>query len=301
MTIQTTLTGSYPPLLGVSPEESMRHAVSEQIKAGIDLLVDGQIRHDIASLFAPALPGIEGKHLPYQVQTQIELPQTPISLADYQLAKQLANGRPVKAHVTGPTFLAQSCQVVGDVYKPYPDTQLVTDIAMALAREVHFLHTDGGAEYIQIDEPSFAFGADLKLGLEAIKILVAAAPQATFILHVCGDVTDIFTTLLDAPVSILNLEGAVLRKLDVSETKLQAHQKRIAYGCISVNTDLEGMESERQVKRDVSWARERLGAALWGITPNCGLRLSSPELAQMRIQRLVAALGPAEQQVSELR
>jgi 5-methyltetrahydropteroyltriglutamate--homocysteine methyltransferase len=289
--IITTLTGSYPPIQDASAEESIHRAVQDQIEAKIDLLVDGQIRSDIASLFFPIMVGGRDMPLPYPIERRIEIPTKPISLSDYQIAKKEAGGWPMKAHVTGPTFLAQSCEIKKEApYKPYPDRSLVMDIAQALAQEVRFLRDEGQAEYIQIDEPSFAFGANLEIGLEAVALVAREAPKS--ILHVCGDVTDVFDHLLMAPVDILNMEGDVLRDLDVNEAKLKAYGKQIAYGCLAVNTDHP--ETIRRLKRDVAAAIEKLGEGLWGLTPNCGLRLSPYMLARERMRLLVEVARDAE-------
>src|SRR5215208_2421089 len=105
MEIIATTTGSYPPLPGdISFESSIERAVSDQVKAGLDLLSDGQVRSDIAGIFATKIPGIGKRAGRYPVDGKIEIPEKPITLDDYMLATKLARGIPVKAHLTGPTF-----------------------------------------------------------------------------------------------------------------------------------------------------------------------------------------------------
>lgn len=272
MKLFATITGSYPPIPHpASTEDSIKRAVKDQLDAGLDILVDGQIESDIAGIFAGHIKGFSNRVGRYPVHQKITPPEQPITVSSFLYAKSLAPESQFKAHLTGPTFLAQSSEVKDtSPYIKNSDRNLIIDIAYALAEEAKAL-SDAGAEYIQIDEPSFAYGANLEDGLDAIKIITKNIKRP--ILHVCGDIRHIFNQLLSASVEILSVEGHFLRRLiNINSYKLSDNNKRIAYGCMPVNTD--HIESSRRLVREIVEAIDLYGIEnMWAITPNCGLRL----------------------------
>ncbi len=272
MKLIATTTGSYPPLpLPASNEDSIKRAIKDQLEAGLDLLVDGQVESDIAGIFAGHIDGFSSRVGRYPIDNKVKPPEHPITVASFLYAKSLAPEKQFKAHLTGPTFLAQSSEIRNPTYySKNTDRKLVIDIAFALAEEAKALSA-AGADYIQIDEPSFAYGADVEVGLEAIEIIAKHIKHS--ILHVCSDTRHIFNKLLSAKVDILSVEGQHLRRLiSVNSTTLVNSHKKIAYGCMPVNDN--HIESPRRLIREIVEAVDLYGADnLWAITPNCGLRL----------------------------
>ena len=291
MPLEVTLTGSYPaPLNRPVTDEDIRQAVRDQTQAGMTVLVDGQLRADIAGLFAPVVAPGDSVALPLKVTGKIKPLHSGITVDDYKIAKIEAGKRQVKAHLTGPTFLAENCRINDALYQGPTDSALIYDIAEALAAEAQFLCA-AGATIIQIDEPTLAYGPDVKVALKALEIIVRKIPFS--ILHTCGDVTDIFQQLLDAPVQVLNVEWEHLRGLDWANCRLlENHEKKIALGCLAVDTDT--IESLPRIRQIVMTAVNRFGDCLWGLTPNCGLRLSTRDLAMRRMQILVQAAKDAQ-------
>jgi 5-methyltetrahydropteroyltriglutamate--homocysteine methyltransferase len=302
MPIQVTTTGSYPPRYK-SPEASIRFAVEAQLKANIPLLVDGQVRSDIVGIFAKSI-GLEGDGLPYTVTKMIGGLDKSVVLPDLRAAAKNARGRPLKAHISGPTVIAENCDVAEqapDIYRGSGGfNALVLDIAKALAQEANFLAAEArllGIQYLQIDEPSFAFGADLKLAKDALELITATWSKARggpIILHVCGDYGDIFTDLLELPVNILNVEIEHFDELtDFQINLLKKSDKKISFGVIPVNTAY--VPSPERVAREVLYASDRCGKELvWGITPVCGMRLSASDIAQKRMITLMQAIDILE-------
>ena len=272
MKLFATITGSYPPVThSASTEESIKRAVKDQLDAGLDILVDGQVESDIAGIFAGHIEGFSDRVGRYPVHKKITPSGHPITVSSFLYAKSLARGKRFKAHLTGPTFLAQTSEVGRtSPYIKNSDRNLILDIAYALAEEAKALST-AKAEYIQIDEPSFAYGANIEIGLEAIEIITKHIKHP--ILHVCGDIRHIFNQLLSAHVEILSVEGHFLRRLiNINSYKLSINSKKIAYGCMPVNTD--HVESSRRLVREIVEAIDLYGSEnIWAITPNCGLRL----------------------------
>jgi 5-methyltetrahydropteroyltriglutamate--homocysteine methyltransferase len=293
--VVTTITGSYPPIVDeegkpASVKDSIRRAVDDQIAAGLDLLTDGQIRADIVSLFARHIPGFEGDQLPYSVADRITPAPKPITVDDHLFAKSLAPGRPFKAHITGPTIMAQTATVDlnRSPYQSNRDPSLILDIARALAQEARAVRGQGGARYIQIDEPSLGFGADLEVALQAVDLIAAEVEYP--ILHICGDVRHILKSVLDMEhVKAISIEGKYLRQMAWLEKEVLAeHGKQIGYGCIRVDTSQE--RSVATIQRDIAYAVQRLGAeSIWAVHPECGLRQRTRDVALDKVTRMVEA------------
>ena len=93
--------------------------------------------------------------------------------------------------------------------------------------------------------------------------------------------------LLDMPVDVLNAKGRHLRALPwLNADRLAQSAKKLAIGCIRV--DVDEVPSARWLERELLFAAERYGAEnIWGITSECGLRMSDPQLARARLDRLV--------------
>ena len=93
--------------------------------------------------------------------------------------------------------------------------------------------------------------------------------------------------LLDVPVDILNVKGRHLRTLPwLNADRLAQSGKKLAIGCIRV--DVDEIPSVRWLERELLFAAERYGVEnIWGITPECGLHMSDPQLARARLDRLV--------------
>lgn len=303
MLISTTI-GSYPPtpfepgsgsLSDLEVEKLIRRAIADQKAAAQKyddvswLYVDGQPRSDVVGIFAHGV-GLKGDRKPYQVSQEIEY-RGPITLSDLRIAAEAAEGGRLKAHITGPTLMAESCELTASA--PYRDPrELTLALARALAEEARLLTTSGLAiDYLQIDEPTLVYGADLELARDAVKI-IAQASEVPVILHVCGDVGDpeILDALLDMPVHILSVEGQHLRDLaSLDSDLLKRKDKRLALGCMPVNTNT--LPNARWLERELLFAIERYGIDnLWGITPDCGLRWSDLEVAQKRLELLAEAV-----------
>ena len=100
MNILVTTTGSYPPVIDekgeIAIEPSIKRAIEDQIRAGVDILVDGQVRSDIVGIFAREI-GLHGTHLPYSAPKILQKPEKSSTLDDLQTAAQHAKGKPIKA------------------------------------------------------------------------------------------------------------------------------------------------------------------------------------------------------------
>jgi 5-methyltetrahydropteroyltriglutamate--homocysteine methyltransferase len=306
MALKTSTTGSWPPTydpdkpiraLETAEQDSIVHesierAIRDQIELGIDILVDGQVRDDIVSLLASKLPGYEGRTLPYRAVDHIRPADEPITVQDYQYAKNLAGDRSLKAHITGPMTLARATLVDGE--SPYDnrnDPQLVRDLAQALGKEARYL-VEAGAEIVQIDEPALADGVDLDLAFEAMKQIAEVGEIPFLALHICKNVTRILDDVLTrSPVKMVSMEGKWLRREELSHINrdyLSRCRKQIGLGCIDVrNYSIERLTA---VQNFLDLMVARLGEEhIWAVMPNCGLRPVPYEIALKKLKVMVSA------------
>lgn len=306
MTLKTSTTGSWPPTY--DPDKPIRHlpdddqdrivhesierAIRDQIELGIDILVDGQVRDDIVSLIAFKLPGYLGRTLPYRAVSRIQPAEGSITVQDYLYAKNLAGGRPLKAHITGPMTLARATLV--DTESPYSgrnDPQLILDLAQALGQEAHYL-VEAGAEIVQIDEPALADGVDLELAFKAMEQIIEIGEIPFPALHICKNVTRILDAVLTrSPVKMVSIEGNWLRHDELSHVNqdyLSRCGKQIGLGCIEVRQ--YSVERLTSVQNFMDLMLERLGEDhIWAAMPNCGLRYVPHDVALKKIKVMVTA------------
>lgn len=301
--LHITTTGSFPKEFYEPDhlESAIIQAIELQQKHALTLLVDGQFRADIVGLFAAQI-GLHGKQMPYKVKQKITIPQESSILSDLKIAAKYRQTTPLKAHLTGPTVLAEGCIPEDEGLTIYPKNadglkQLTFDIAHALAQEARWLGEQAdalGLAVLQIDEPTLAYGADLETARTALKIIAdawhaAAGEHRPILLHICGDCSAIWDDLLKMPVTLLNVESNVIEALTPEQhQQFSGADKKLALGCVPVNT--ANPPDEMQIVQDILLAFERLGDdALWGLTPVCGLRQSSQDLAEKRLKVLRSA------------
>src|SRR5262245_25638729 len=89
----TAVVGSYPAD-GLPPRRAIARAVEDQLAAGVDLIGDGQVRGDMIAAFAGRIPGL--RRAPdgaWEVEAALDLPDAPITVADFVFARELAAGR----------------------------------------------------------------------------------------------------------------------------------------------------------------------------------------------------------------
>jgi 5-methyltetrahydropteroyltriglutamate--homocysteine methyltransferase len=292
--LPTTVVGSYPVVRGhgirslLDPLSSaVKTAVDDQIRAGIDIISDGQVRGDMVRLFTNRLPGIKdqdviGKVLPAE---------TTITAGDTKFA--LSRKGLVKGIVTGPTTLAHALHLSSKVYRN--KEELALDLSVAIAREVRGL-AGTGVCMVQIDEPIFSTGAaDLSTGHEALQ-RIAADVNIPVCLHVCGGLGSIIDEVLSMPVDILDLEFAKdPGNLDLLSGK-DLKGKMVGYGCVdSSSAEIESIETIA--------SRIRKGLEIFApeqvlIDPDCGLRMQDRDIAFAKLTNLVAATRIVRNEIS---
>jgi len=283
--LPTTVVGSYPCTgkrgLGtlIDPmRAAVKTAVDDQLKAGIDIISDGQVRGDMVESFTTRLPGIRG----HDVIGKVMPPSGTISVSDTKYA--LSRTAYVKGIITGPTTLSHALHITTPMYRGRGD--LAVDMARALSGEALALE-NAGVCMVQIDEPIFSTGiADLAAGKEAISIITGGL-DIPACLHVCGDLSGVIDEVLTLPVQIFDFEFANNQNnLEIlGERDLRG--RKLGFGCLD-SSDPE-VESVDIIKDRIRAAIEIFGPENLLLDPDCGLRMLPREIAQRKLVHLVSA------------
>jgi len=283
--LPTTVVGSYPvvkagglkglfdPLQG-----AVETAVADQIRAGIDIISDGQVRGDMITAFVSRLPGIRAQ----KVIGRVEAPERPLTVADTKYA--LSRHPKVKGIVTGPSTLAHGLRIETPLYRGRDE--LVLDLAQALASEARALE-EAGAAIVQIDEPILSTGAaDLVVGRQAVNMITSVL-RIPSCMHVCGTIGEVIDDILKTQVSILDFE------FSENEANLEVLSKKdlkgrlIGYGCVA-SAD-PGVESVETIEKRIWRGVEIFGAENMLIDPDCGLRMHERNVAFEKLSNMVKA------------
>lgn len=300
----------HPELFGLDDREealrdAVRLAVDDQIRAGADLITDGEMqRVDFNLGFYDYLSGIEpmaparrwgppahDQRSRYRCISLLDAPKGLGLAVEYQRLRTITSV-PIKVPVPGPFTLA-GCLQGGDVYK---DRREITAALIPLVnREMRTL-VDLGVDFIQLDEPSFACHPEhTDEFLDLIERTVSGV-QATISMHMCfgnyrgravghRSYRPLFPHLARAKVQQLALEFA---SREMSEIELAREIKppmSLAVGLVDVkNTWIEPpelvAERLRLVLRYIDPERVH-------VTPDCGFSQTARFIAARKLTSMV--------------
>ena len=312
----TTVVGSYPKVdpapevlrrarKGEIGEEELhelirpaiRAVVEDQLWAGVDIISDGeQSREDMVVYFAERMKGYApGDWVRIFDNMYFRRPViydrvewvSPMTVADWEFARSVSQGRPVKAILTGPYTMVEWSF---DLY--YRDRrEAVLEMARVIRREVEE-YIKRGAEYIQIDEPALStrpWREDAELVKEALEIVFKGV-SAKRIVHICfGRLERILPYILDYPVDQFDLEFKNSNFRLLPYLKEYGFDKELGYGVIDVHslqveTDEEIVNDiERLMKLDI------IGPEKVYVDPDCGLKRLPREVARQKLKNMVEA------------
>lgn len=284
-------------------------AVEDQIKAGVDIISDGQVRRDMLSIFAQVLPGMVMEDRTPKIKEKIKPLPYSIGSSDLSLALKIArttstefrkdsgaavmndkkfneNVKGVKGIITGPNTLAFSSRIEG-FYEQDKKEEAIIDLAWALKKEAEFLQNSGAA-VIQIDEPFLSTGVvDLKTAKKSVELIVRdlSIPVS---MHVCGDIIPVFDELLKFKVDILDCEFAGQRKNLEALENTPLRGKKIGLGTIDTKTD--EIETKEQVTEIIKKGMDLVGEENLMVDPDCGMRNRSRNAAFSKLKVMVEAV-----------
>ena len=312
----TTVVGSYPLMpeaaeairkrkKGEIDEDTFHQLVRPAIKAviddyiwaGVDLLSDGeQAREDMVVYFAERMKGYrEGDWVRIFDNVYFRKPviadklgyTQPMAVMDWEYAVSVAQGRPVKAILTGPyTMIDWSFDLV------YGDRrEAVLEMAKVLRREIEeFVRR--GARFIQVDEPALStrpYREEAELLRDALEIMLKGI-DAKKIVHICfGRIEKILPYALDFPVDQLDLEFKNSNFRLLPYLKEYGYNKELGYGVIDVHsTRIEPVEEiASDIKRLIDM--DIIPPEKIYVDPDCGLKRLPREIARQKLRNMVEA------------
>jgi len=274
--------------------------VSHQIKAGVDLVSDGQVRGDMIEIFARSIPGMVIEDNNCKIKNKISPPLKSIGAEDLKLAikimentlgemdlseKDLAQ-KGVKGIITGPTTMVYSSRLDG-FYSNDKKDKAVLDMAQALKKEAKYLE-DAGASIIQLDEPFISTGmVNVATARKAIEI-ISRDLKVPVAMHVCGDLEQVFDKILKFKVDIIDCEFAgIARNVQLLESQTSFHGKKIGFG--SVDTKKESIETVDEIKKLIKMGMDIIGQENMLVDPDCGMRMLPYESAFYKLKNMVEA------------
>ncbi|MCQ2972153.1 MAG: methionine synthase [archaeon] len=279
------LFGSYDPY-----KSTIESIVKLQLDAGVDIIADGEVRGDMVSIFTKHISGMKLEGNSTVINNKITKPTCEISTSDLKHAKKLLNNyydgnvpeeKGIKGLVTGPSTIIFSSRIES-FYKN--KNSAIIDLAHALRYEMEAI-SKVGVKYIQIDEPFLSTGlVDMKTAKETIGIMTDGLDIPVG-MHVCGTLEEVFKELTTFNLDILDFEFAgnnVNLKILEDNAHLIKKDKKIGFGCL--DTSKNEVDSYETTKQLVEKAIEILGKDRIILSPDCGLRKTSFDVAYNKLK-----------------
>jgi 5-methyltetrahydropteroyltriglutamate--homocysteine methyltransferase len=280
-------------------DDAARLITNEHERAGLDVIVDGEMRrNEMVEFFADRIEGYEFNgpvkvwgHNTFDkpsVVTDVEYDESWL-VDEYEFTAEVAD-KPVKVPITGPYTLASWC--FNEAYDD--DAALANDLADLVNEEIEKL-VDAGCRYIQIDEPALATTPDdHQIVGDCLERIVDEIPEEVRIgLHVCyGDYFRIYPEILEFPVDEFDLELANgdYEQLDVF--KKPEFTADLALGVTDVH--VAEVESVEEIKDNIKKGLEVVPPERLVVSPDCGVKLLPREVAYGKMENMVKAAREVE-------
>ncbi len=298
-----------PDLFGPDDREealrdAVRLAVDDQLRAGADLITDGEMqRVDFNLGFYDYLGGLEAlppgcrwgppahdQRSRYRCISPLAAPNGLGLVAEYRRLRTLTDA-PVKVPVPGPYTLA-GCVLGGDVY---PDRRAVAEALLPIVnREMRALVQEG-VTFLQLDEPSFACHPDRPEEFLDVIARTVAGITVPVSLHVCfgnyrgravgqRSYRPLFPHLARAKVTQLALEFASREMAEIELVGEIEAPMGLAVGLVDVkNTWAEPPELVAERLRTVL---KYIDPERVHVTPDCGFSQTARFIATKKLKNM---------------
>jgi 5-methyltetrahydropteroyltriglutamate--homocysteine methyltransferase len=300
----------YPDLFGLQDREealldAVRLAVDDQLRAGADLITDGEMaRVDFNLGFYDFLAGLQSlpkgrrwgppahdQRSRYFCREPLTAPNGLGIVAEYRRLREVTES-PVKVPVPGPYTLA-GCIDGGDVYK---NRQEIAEALVPIVNHELRALVKEGVEFLQLDEPSFACHpkqADSYLDLIARTVQDV---RAKISLHMCfgnyrgravgqRSYHPLFPHLARAPVQQLALEFASREMAEIAVTGEIEPPMELAIGLIDVKNSW--VEPPELVAERLRLVLKFVEPERIHVTPDCGFSQTARFLACRKLANMV--------------
>ena len=285
--------------------DAVRLAVDDQIRAGADLITDGEMRRvDFNLGFYDFLDGL--KPMPqarrwgppahdqrsrYLCVAPLTAPRGLGTVEEYRRLRAITDA-PAKVPVPGPYTLA-GCIQGGDVY---PDRDAVAEALLPLVNAEMKALAREGVTFLQLDEPSFACHPDRPERFLDVIARTVAGLDVPVSLHMCfgnyrgqavgqRSYRPLFPHLARAKVAQLALEFASREMAEIELARDITAPMSLAVGLVDVkNTWVEPPELVaarlRTVLRSIDPERVH-------VTPDCGFSQTARHVACRKLANMV--------------
>lgn len=285
-------------------DDAARLIVDEHERSGIDVITDGEMRRtEMVEYFAERISGFEFNgpvkvwgHNYFDKPSVIESVERtePWLLEEYDFATDVGS-TPIKIPITGPYTLAR-----WSFNEYYDDTAALAFALSGLAKaEVEQL-IEGGARYIQIDEPALATTPDdHEIVGDCLAEIVADIPADRRVgLHVCyGDYSRIYPEMLEYPVDEVDLEQANQDFDALDGFRDPPFTSDLALGVVDVHDTT--VESVPEIKANIERGLDIVPPDRLTVSPDCGLKLLPRHTAFEKLRNMVHAAREVEAELDE--
>ncbi|PSP37456.1 methionine synthase [Halobacteriales archaeon QH_7_65_31] len=280
-------------------DDACRLITNEHERAGLDTVVDGEMRrNEMVEFFAHRIDGYEFNgpvkvwgHNYFDKPSVVE----EVSYDEPWLVDELefttgVTDRPVKVPITGPYTLAN--WAFNEAYET--EAELAYDLADLVNEEIERL-VAAGARYIQIDEPALATTPDDHAIVgECLEQIVDGIPKEVRVgLHVCyGDYSRIYPEMLEYPVDEYDLELANGNYEQLDVFTADEFTKDLGLGVVDAHT--AEVEPVAEIKQNIRRGFEVVPPERLTVSPDCGLKLLPREVAYGKMENMVQAAREIE-------
>ena len=327
--ILTTVVGSYPfpgwveacaadlerfgpDDLAEIADDAVTVAVAEQLRAGLDVITDGeQGRFDFNLSFYTFLSGIELETAPrrrwgppahdqrsrHRIAGEIAAPAGLGVVAEFERLRRLAPPGPrLKVSVPGPYTLAGRLEPNAD----YPDRYAVTEALVPVVRNELVRLIEAGCEIVTVDEPSmscYAYREDTARLVEVFNRTVAPVAGRCYLgTHLCfgnykgravapRSYAPMFPAFLDLAVDEIHLEMASREFAEVELVEPIAERHDVGVGVVDVKSYY--VETPEDVEERIRRCLQYVPPEQLSVAPDCGLSQTARWAARRKLESMV--------------
>jgi len=296
-------------------DDAVNMAILDQERAGIDIISDGEMRrwYFVQSFYKrmtgiveePPLRtvGLYGYDSPqrYRATEKLTFPDGLGIVEEYLYAKAHTD-KPIKVTCPGPLTLTMHVRP-GDAYKSRLD--LAWDVAQVINAELKALE-EAGAEFIQLDEPSFAIiPGELNEWVSLYNSTVQGI-NAKLALHVCfGNLASrprgkrdygwMFPALLETKTDQLVLEFANREMKEADLWGDTGDDRELGAGVVDVKSFY--IEKPEDVAERIHMLLKTVDPEKLYISPDCGFFQLPRWITYLKLQALVAGTKIVRQEL----
>jgi 5-methyltetrahydropteroyltriglutamate--homocysteine methyltransferase len=294
-------------------DDAVAVAITDQVRAGLDVITDGeQSRFDFNLSFYAFLEGVELERRPrrrfgppahdqrgrHRIVGELSAPRGLGCVEEHERLRRLAPAGPkLKASVPGPYTLAGRLEPGAG----YSDRYAVTDALVPIVRAELLALVDAGCDLITVDEPSmscYAYREDTSRLVEIFNRTVEAVAGRCYLgTHLCfGNYkgravaprryAPMFPAFLELAVDEIHVEMASREFAELELIGELGRVKDVGVGVVDVKSYY--VETPEDVEDRVRRCLEHVAPERLSVSPDCGLSQTARWAARRKLESLVA-------------